>query len=101
MQAGVPYRMCIRGGAQNDSYMNDSVFAQFSGSVTSTGMPVNRIGTTESRADRPQGLLGLRARRPGVVGRRLRHERARAGDVLHGRHPKNPRAGAAPYRVGF
>src|SRR2546422_5787149 len=43
----VPYRLWLRSRAQNDSYNNDSVFAQFSGSVTPTGTPVNRIGTTQ------------------------------------------------------
>lgn len=32
--------------ARNDAYTNDSVFVQFSGSVTSSGAPATRIGTT-------------------------------------------------------
>jgi hypothetical protein len=44
--ANVPYRIWIRGRPQNNSYNNDSVYAQFSGSVTSTGAPQWRIGTT-------------------------------------------------------
>jgi len=46
--AGTPYRLWIRGKAQNDSYENDSVFVQFSDSVTSSGAPTWRIGTTSA-----------------------------------------------------
>jgi len=42
------YRLWLRGRAQNDSYNNDSVYVQFSGSVTSTGTPTYRIGTTDA-----------------------------------------------------
>lgn len=45
-QAAVPYRLWIRGKAQNDSPYNDSVFAQFSDSTDSGGAAVFRIGTT-------------------------------------------------------
>jgi hypothetical protein len=44
------YRLWLRGRAQSNSYNNDSVYVQFSGTVTSTGTPVNRIGTTEAGA---------------------------------------------------
>jgi hypothetical protein len=47
-QANTPYRLWFRGRAQADSYANDSFYVQFSGSVTSTGTPVNRIQTTEA-----------------------------------------------------
>ncbi|HVF88664.1 MAG TPA: IPT/TIG domain-containing protein, partial [Blastocatellia bacterium] len=47
-QAGVPYRLWIRGKAQSDFYGNDSVFVQFSGSVTSSGAATFRIGTTSA-----------------------------------------------------
>ncbi len=46
--AGKPYRIWIRGKAQSDSYYNDSIFVQFSGSVNSSGGAVYRIGTTSS-----------------------------------------------------
>lgn len=46
--AGVPYRLWIRMRADNNDWANDSVFVQFSGSVTATGSPVNRIGTTSA-----------------------------------------------------
>ena len=46
--AGVPYRIWLRGKAQNDSWANDSVFVQFSGSVTSSGSSTYRIGTTSA-----------------------------------------------------
>jgi hypothetical protein len=46
--AGKPYHLWVRLRAQNDIYTNDSVFVQFSDSVTSTGAPTTRIGTTEA-----------------------------------------------------
>jgi endonuclease/exonuclease/phosphatase family metal-dependent hydrolase len=45
-QAGRAYRLWLRGVAQNNHWANDSVFVQFSGSVTAAGTPVFRIGTT-------------------------------------------------------
>ncbi len=45
-QAGVDYRLWIRGKAQADFWGNDSVFIQFSDSVNSSGSPVFRTGTT-------------------------------------------------------
>ena len=45
-EAGKPYRLWIRGKADNNYWANDSVFVQFSGSVTSTGAAAYRIGTT-------------------------------------------------------
>jgi N-acetylneuraminic acid mutarotase/fibronectin type 3 domain-containing protein len=41
-----PYRLWVRGKATSNSYENDSIYAQFSGSVTATGTPIYRIGTT-------------------------------------------------------
>jgi phosphatidylserine/phosphatidylglycerophosphate/cardiolipin synthase-like enzyme len=46
--AGRPYRLWIRGKATSNSYENDSVWVQFSGSVTSTGTATYRIGTTSA-----------------------------------------------------
>lgn len=46
--AGVPYRFWIRMRAEQDAWTNDSVFVQFSGTVTSSGTAVNRIGTTSA-----------------------------------------------------
>jgi hypothetical protein len=45
-EAGTPYRLWIRGKADSNHWANDSVFAQFSGSVNAFGTPVYRIGTT-------------------------------------------------------
>ena len=45
-EAGKPYRLWIRARAQNDFWSNDSVWVQFSDSVTNTGTPIYRIGTT-------------------------------------------------------
>jgi phosphatidylserine/phosphatidylglycerophosphate/cardiolipin synthase-like enzyme len=47
-EAGRPYRLWLRGKADNNYWGNDSVHAQFSRSVTSTGSSVYRIGTTSA-----------------------------------------------------
>jgi hypothetical protein len=44
-QAGIPYRLWIRGKAQNDSWRNDSVWFQFTNTVDGSGTPVWRIGS--------------------------------------------------------
>ena len=46
-EAGRGYRVWIRGKADNDYWGNDSVWLQFDNSVTSSGTPVFRIGTTD------------------------------------------------------
>jgi hypothetical protein len=46
--AGKPYRLWLRGKALNNHYANDSVFVQFSGSVSATGTAMWRIGTTSA-----------------------------------------------------
>lgn len=46
--AGKPYRLWVRAKAERNYYGNDSVYIQFSQSVTSTGTPVYRIGTTSA-----------------------------------------------------
>jgi hypothetical protein len=60
---GVPYRLWIRMRAQNDGWTNDSIFVQFSGSVSASGGAVNRIGSTEAMSvsleeGHGAGLLG-------------------------------------------
>jgi len=45
-EAGVAYHLWLRGKADKNAWANDSVFVQFSDSVTANGAPVNRIGTT-------------------------------------------------------
>jgi hypothetical protein len=47
-QAGVAYRLWIRGRAQNNDWANDSVFVQFSGSVKASGSAIWRIGSTSA-----------------------------------------------------
>jgi hypothetical protein len=47
-QAGVAYRLWIRGRAQNDDPFNDSIFVQFNDSVDAQGVAKSRIGTTSS-----------------------------------------------------
>jgi len=44
--AGQPYHLWMRGRAEGNTYTNDSVFVQFSGSVTAGGTATYRIGTT-------------------------------------------------------
>jgi hypothetical protein len=46
--AGTAYRLWIRGKAQNNSYDNDSVYVQFSDSVTSAGAAAWRTGSTSA-----------------------------------------------------
>lgn len=46
--AGKPYHLWIHGRADQDYWANDSVFVQFSGSVTSSGSAIYRIGTTSA-----------------------------------------------------
>jgi len=46
--AGVPYHLWIRGKAASNNWANDSVFVQFSDSVTSAGAATYRIGTTSA-----------------------------------------------------
>src|SRR6185436_2505316 len=48
VEPGRPYRLWIRGRAQNDSWQNDSTFVQFSGSNAADGTPAFRIGTTSA-----------------------------------------------------
>jgi hypothetical protein len=48
--AKVPYRLWLRMRAAGDSYSNDSVYVQFSGTVTSAGSAATRIGTTGALA---------------------------------------------------
>jgi phosphatidylserine/phosphatidylglycerophosphate/cardiolipin synthase-like enzyme len=43
-----PYRLWVRGRADNNNWGNDSVFVQFSGSVTASGSATWRIGTTSA-----------------------------------------------------
>jgi hypothetical protein len=46
--AGVPYHLWLRMRAEGNSYNNDSVSVQFSGTVTGSGAPTTRIGTTSA-----------------------------------------------------
>ena len=48
--AGRPYHLWIRGKAENNHWTNDSFFVQFSGTVTDSGTPIHRIGSTEAVA---------------------------------------------------
>jgi PKD repeat protein len=47
-QADTPYRLWVRGKADSNGWANDSVHVQFSGSVTSAGSSIYRIGTTSA-----------------------------------------------------
>jgi endonuclease/exonuclease/phosphatase family metal-dependent hydrolase len=46
--AGKPYRLWLHGRAERNYWANDSVFVQFSGSVTESGAAKYRIGTTSA-----------------------------------------------------
>jgi PKD repeat protein len=56
--AGKAYHLWIRGKSANNSYHNDSVYVQFSDSVTSGGTAVDRIGTTSAAAVALQRCFG-------------------------------------------
>jgi hypothetical protein len=47
-KAGRPYRLWLRGKADNNGWANDSVWVQFSASVNASGAPVSRIGTASA-----------------------------------------------------
>jgi endonuclease/exonuclease/phosphatase family metal-dependent hydrolase len=47
-EAGKPYRIWLHGRADGDHWANDSVYVQFSGSVTQAGSSVYRIGSTSA-----------------------------------------------------
>jgi endonuclease/exonuclease/phosphatase family metal-dependent hydrolase len=47
-EAGKGYRIWLHGHADRDSWANDSVYLQFSNSVTATGSATWRMGTTSS-----------------------------------------------------
>ena len=47
-EAGKAYRLWMRGKAEKNSWANDSVFVQFSGSLDGSGNTVARIGSTSS-----------------------------------------------------
>jgi len=46
--AAKPYRLWIRGRAQNNSWTNDSIYVQFSDSTDPAGSAIYRIGTTSA-----------------------------------------------------
>lgn len=48
--AGRPYRLWLRSKAIGNSYENDSVWVQFSGSLTAGGAPAYRMGTSSATA---------------------------------------------------
>jgi endo-1,3-1,4-beta-glycanase ExoK len=56
--SGRAYHLWIRGKAAGNSVNNDSVYVQFSDSVTSTGLPINRIGTRSGMAVVLQACTG-------------------------------------------
>ena len=82
------YRLWIRGKAASNSWANDSLFIQFSGSATSSGAPTWRIGTTSAAEYNLEdcggcGLVGL-----GLAGQRLGRRRdGTARLLLDDRHP--------------
>jgi phosphatidylserine/phosphatidylglycerophosphate/cardiolipin synthase-like enzyme len=58
--AGQPYHLWMRGRAEGDVYTNDSVFVQFSNSVTSGGSATLRIGTTSAAEYNLEDCSGCR-----------------------------------------
>lgn len=80
-KAGQPYRLWIRGRAQNDDPANDAVFVQFSGSADKTGAVAYRMGTTSglrvSLQDCSTCAPGM-----GLAGYEVRPEHAGTGCLL-------------------
>ena len=91
--AGVPYRLWLHGRADGDDWDNDSVFVQFSGSVTSSGGAVYRIGTTSATEVNLEECKGCGLKELGVAGQRLGQGRARTRDLL--REAPAPRPSAS------
>ncbi len=56
--AGQPYHLWIRSKSINNAVSNDSVFVQFSDSVTDVGTAIDRIGTTSAEAVVLQACTG-------------------------------------------
>src|SRR5262249_36537438 len=56
--AGQPYHLWIRSKSLNNSVTNDSVYVQFSDSVTDTGASIDRIGTGAAEAVVLQACTG-------------------------------------------
>lgn len=56
--SGQAYHFWIRAKAANNSFSNDSVYVQFSDSVTNTGSAIYRIGTTSGAAVVLQSCTG-------------------------------------------
>jgi PKD repeat protein len=56
--AGQPYHLWIRAKALDNSYTHDSVYVQFSDSVTQAGSAIDRIGTTSAEVVDLQGCTG-------------------------------------------
>jgi len=56
--AGQPYHLWIRARSLNNSFSNDSVYMQFSDSVTQSGSAIDRIGTTSGAAVVLQACTG-------------------------------------------
>ena len=57
-QRGQAYHLWIRGKAASNSYNHDSVYVQFSDSITSSGAATERIGTASAAAVVLQGCTG-------------------------------------------
>ena len=80
-EAGRPYRLWFRGIAANNSWTNDSVFAQFTNSVNSSGAAIYRIGTRQA-AGESRGLFRLRPSGWGWQDNGWGVERAGPGDLF-------------------
>ena len=89
--AGKAYRLWIHGRADNNYWANDSVFVQFSGSVTSSGAATYRIGTTSAAEVNLEECAELRGQRVDLAGQRLRRAASSA------RRSSSPRPDCRPF----
>ena len=91
----MPYKLEMLGKADSNSWANDSVFVQFSGSVTASGGATWRIGTTSATEVNLEDCSGCGDLRLEVAGQRLGPGCAVHAGVLRGdRHPEAPRPDA-------
>ena len=86
-EAGEPYRLWMRGKAENNVYSNDSVFVQFSDSVTCRRRAAVAHRHDVGRRSQPRRLQRLRRLGLGLAGQRLGRRRAGRPRVLRDDRP--------------
>jgi hypothetical protein len=62
VEAGRDYRLWLRGKAEKDSALNDSVFVQFSAAIDTAGLPIYGIGTKTAAVINLEDCIGCGVR---------------------------------------